>query len=111
MQDQLYTSAPATAKAEPASLDGRQAVYRLADTAAAVLPKGVHQRLQPEDFYQTSQNAKIRAMVKEVVAKEGPVAVKLVAERVARAYGLKKIGNKINQRVRMLARGWVSAEQ
>ena len=84
-------------------MDQRQEVYQLADPAAAIRPGGANQQPQPDDFYQTSHNAKIRAMVKEVVATEGPVAMKVVVERVARAYGLMRAGNKINQRISSLA--------
>ena len=65
--------------------------------------QGAHHRLQPDGFYQAPHNAKIRAMVNDVVAKEGPVAVKPVIERVASACGLKRIVSKINHRVRRLA--------
>ncbi|MCB2188755.1 MAG: DUF3320 domain-containing protein [Deltaproteobacteria bacterium] len=104
LQGKLYAASPVSVEAAPLSPDNRQEVYRIVDFGAAILAKGEHQKLQPDDFYQNSHDAKIKAMIEAMVAKEGPVALRLVVERVARAYGLKRIGNAIDQRVRTLAR-------
>ncbi len=105
LRPQPYATAATHSPKEPPSLDDQRKVYRITDLLGVSSSRGVNRKLQPDDFYQASHKAIIKGMLNEVVTKEGPIPFKVVTERVARAYGLKRVGNKIEERIRRLALG------
>ena len=100
-----YASAQPEVTHDPVSREAEQLVYRISSPEDGVQSKRLIKDLFPENFHLTTHNARIKAMIEHVVETEGPVALQLVIERVARAYGFKRVGNKINQRISQLARG------
>lgn len=54
---------------------------------------------QPHEFYEVDADRKIRRLINEVVAAEGPVAFDVVCRRVAECWGLRRIGSTIRERM------------
>jgi very-short-patch-repair endonuclease len=59
----------------------------------------------PEAFYEPSAAPQIRESVAHIIAQEGPVPDSVLFERVARAWGLKRTGSKIVERLQRLVPG------
>lgn len=59
----------------------------------------------PEDFYEASAAPLIRDTVTQIITNEGPVPDSVLFERVARAWGLKRTGARIVERVQRLVPG------
>lgn len=56
-----------------------------------------------DKFHENSETWRIMSMTKAIVAEEAPISLNLLAERVARAYGLSRTGAKILRRMRLAA--------
>lgn len=61
---------------------------------ARLAPQGA-----PESFY-SSPVSLLAELVTEIVEKEGPVHLEVVARRLAEAWGMQRVGNRIERRVR-----------
>jgi len=72
-------------------------VFRLADPAAAVAVA------DPDAFYDPGYDDTLMAMIREVVAIEGPVRDDVLAKRIARAHGWVRTGSRIRDRVLSLS--------
>jgi hypothetical protein len=72
-------------------------LYRISDPASVV------DTIDPERFNDPSETGTIAAMVSHVVDMEGPVALDLLAARIARVYGFKRTGPRILSRITGIA--------
>lgn len=52
-----------------------------------------------EDFYDNKYNALLRQQILDVVNQEGPICKDLLFRRISRAWGLTRVGNKIQERL------------
>lgn len=89
---------PVTVKAErligaPANSDIQQ--YR-----SFTIKKGP---FDPQEFYLPSSESTIRRLIEDVVQHEGPVHLEVVARRVARHWGLNRLGQNIRDRMEEIA--------
>lgn len=73
------------------------AVYRKVDPLVAV------ECVDPEAFFDEHYNDVLAAMIAHVVVHEGPVLDVILAQRIARAHGWVRTGNRIRERVSRLA--------
>jgi very-short-patch-repair endonuclease len=83
----LAVATPA-ASSEPAN--GR---YRLTDLSAF--------GADPDRFHEFAYRATLRAMVDAVIGQEGPLRDDVLAQRIARAHGWLRTGNKIRERIEL----------
>ena len=60
-------------------------------------------QLNAEQFYGISENTILGQLIARIVSHEGPIALEVLAERVARAYEFKRTGPKIAEHVRKVA--------
>jgi hypothetical protein len=72
-------------------------VYRKVDPLAAVTS------VDPVAFFEEHYNDVLAAMIAHVVVHEGPVLDVILAQRIARAHGWVRTGNRIRERVSRLA--------
>lgn len=56
----------------------------------------------PEAFYELSASSRLRAQLESVIDNEGPILEAVLFRRVARAWGLMRTGNRIEERLRDL---------
>jgi len=56
-----------------------------------------------DNFHESSETRRILSMTEAIIEQEAPISLSLLAERVARAYGLSRTGAKILRRMRMAA--------
>ncbi|HHF0074069.1 TPA: DUF3320 domain-containing protein [Pseudomonas aeruginosa] len=75
----------------------QSAVYRKVDPLAAV------ETVDPEAFFEDHYNNVLTSMIAHVVVHEGPVLDVILAQRIARAHGWVRTGNRIRDRVSRLA--------
>jgi hypothetical protein len=93
----LYArNAPAVAGREPSGAD--DGAFRIADPASAV------DHLDPEAFYESSYDERLVAMIRHVIAIEGPIRDEVLARRIGNAHGFQRTGSRIRERVVRLAR-------
>lgn len=71
--------------------------YEIADALSVV------SNINPDAFQERSEAGNISLMIGHVVTVEGPIALELLAERIARAYGFKRTGPKITKRIKDIA--------
>lgn len=57
-----------------------------------------------DDFYQPSADSTIRALAKEIVEHEGPIALDVLNRRVAEHWGIARVGSVIRDRIERLLR-------
>ena len=77
---------------ETLSTDATPNVYSIADPT-------VIRGLDRERFYEMTYASILREMVHHVITVEGPIFEDILVDRIARAHGLKRSGNRITQRV------------
>lgn len=58
---------------------------------------------EPQEFYSMSATSRIRQLILEVTQAEGPVALEVVARRVAARWGMTRLGANIRERVADIA--------
>lgn len=73
-------------------------LYRLTDFAELT------DEISPEAFYEDSYYSVLQKLVARVVEQEGPIVESLLVNRIARAHGFQRSGNRIHGRVMQLAR-------
>ena len=56
----------------------------------------------PDHFYLLEMSSHLRAQLNDVINKEGPILEEVLFKRVARAWGLMRTGNRIEERLRAL---------
>ena len=66
-------------------------------------PSRVVDKVQPEDFHDTSYDPVLIRMIAHVVETEGPVLDVVLSRRIARAHGFQKTGSRIRERLETLA--------
>ncbi|WP_121938610.1 DUF3320 domain-containing protein [Eilatimonas milleporae] len=59
--------------------------------------------LKPDDFFEPSEKAKIARMITLILENEAPIAIEMVATRIARMYGFARTGAKIARYIQMTA--------
>lgn len=91
----LYDTHEVTA---PESTAESAPVYRVSNPQEAV------GTLNPDAFYDVCESSNIVAMIAHVVKNEGPISLDLLAERIARAYGFKRTGNRILELIKKMAK-------
>ncbi|MDH4561246.1 MULTISPECIES: DUF3320 domain-containing protein [unclassified Pseudomonas] len=73
------------------------ALYRKVDPLVAV------ETVDPEAFFEDHYDGTLASMIAHIVAHEGPVLDLILAQRIARAHGWVRTGNRIRERVSFLA--------
>lgn len=58
-----------------------------------------------DKFYEPSENQRIQAAIRQVIAAEGPVSEFVIRKRICDAYGFDRAGNRIQERLQILQRG------
>jgi very-short-patch-repair endonuclease len=94
---------PAPAYAQLFEPMARAAANPLAEYRVMELSGGL-----PGAFYENSSTHELRRQLFEVVNTEGPIADSVLFRRVARAWGLAKMGTRIEELLRKLMRGYVN---
>lgn len=56
------------------------------------------------DFYQPCAVGDLRCQIFQVIMEEGPISHPLLARRVANAWGMRKVGSRIDERIRSVSR-------
>lgn len=82
----------------PLSTTNGPGVYKRTDLSQFV------DEIDAELFYDSAYNAVLRRLIAHVVGCEGPIAIDQLIERVARAHGFQRSGNRIRGRIEALAR-------
>lgn len=91
-------AAASESAAQPVAADAAQEPARLATYCPASLDKG-----EPEQFYERASIAVIRAQLVNAIESEGPVLQELLFRRVARAWGLARVGRRVEEQLARLA--------
>lgn len=91
VDDLLPMAFPAMAGSEPG-------IYRFTDFGELT------SLIDPANFYEASYYPTLRKLVARVVESEGPIAEGQLVNRIARAHGFQRSGNRIHNRVMHLAR-------
>ena len=60
--------------------------------------------LQPDQFFESTYSALLAELIAKVVKQEGPIKDDVLVERIARAHGFLRSGNRIRERVLALTR-------
>lgn len=101
----VLTSSSEHEEENGASVRGEMAVPNAEDTSTVELPKFLPTDLRggdSESFYEPIAVGLLRENLLQIIANEGPVADAAVFEKVARAWGLKRTGGRIVERLRQL---------
>lgn len=80
-----------------ATLEQMPGVYRKVDPLVAV------ESVDPDSFFESRYNDTLVSMITHIVAHEGPILDTILAQRIARAHGWVRTGNRIRDRVNSLA--------
>jgi very-short-patch-repair endonuclease len=87
----IYAGAAPMAPNEQAPANSQVAIYRLADLGAVGFD------VEPERFYDALYRSQLRRMVADVIAIEGPIYEDLLIERIKRAHGFNRAGDRIRE--------------
>ena len=71
---------------------------------AALNPVG----MSTESFYTVQSNQLILSQISEIIEKEAPVSFLYICRKIAAAWGMKRVGNKIANRIQTLLKGFTS---
>lgn len=85
-------------EAELTGLSANPGVYQRADLSSFA------GEIDAEQFYEIDYHPVLRRLIAHVVHLEGPIALDQLVDRVARAHGFQRSGNRIRSRIEKLAR-------
>jgi very-short-patch-repair endonuclease len=88
-------SEPGILRSIPAAHKTVGGIMRAKPALTKYVPTKVYFHRNSEDFYSSNERSHIQQILLAVVIKEGPIRCELASKRVAEAYGLKRVGDRM----------------